>query len=105
MPYVIETWDKPGSQTVRAEHRPAHLAFLATHAAKLLACGAKLHDDGSDMGGGIYVLDTEDRNEAEAFIAADAVADFSRADHDQALHWIARTSGVPMTTDQLLEVL
>jgi bifunctional isochorismate lyase/aryl carrier protein len=33
------------------------------------------------------------------------VADFSRADHDQALHWIARTSGVPMTTDQLLEVL
>lgn len=71
MPYVIETWDKPGSQTVRAEHRPAHLAFLATHAAKLLACGAKLHDDGSDMGGGIYVLDTEDRNEAEAFIAAD----------------------------------
>ena len=37
--------------------------------------------------------------------AADAVADFSRADHDQALHWIARTSGVPMTTDQLLEVL
>jgi uncharacterized protein len=71
MPYVIETWDKPGSQAIRAEHRPAHLVFLAQHAAKLLVCGAKLHDDGSDMGGGIYVLDTEDRNEAEAFIAAD----------------------------------
>ena len=37
--------------------------------------------------------------------AADAVADFSRADHDQALHWIARTCGVPMTTGQLLEAL
>ena len=45
------------------------------------------------------------QRDIEAFIAADAVADFSRADHDQALHWIARTSGVPMTTDQLLEAL
>ncbi|AWH53652.1 2,3-dihydro-2,3-dihydroxybenzoate synthetase [Stenotrophomonas sp. ESTM1D_MKCIP4_1] len=45
------------------------------------------------------------QRDIEAFIAADAVADFSRADHDQALHWIARTSGVPMTTDHLLEVL
>ncbi len=45
------------------------------------------------------------QRDIEAFIAADAVADFSRADHDQALHWIARTSGVPLTTDQLLEVL
>jgi len=71
MPYVIETWDKPDSQAVRAEHRPAHLAFLAQHASKLLACGAKLHDDGSDLGGGIYVLDTEERAEADAFIAAD----------------------------------
>ncbi|MGE6333299.1 isochorismatase family protein, partial [Stenotrophomonas sp. NPDC077659] len=45
------------------------------------------------------------QRDIEAFIAADAVADFSRADHDQALQWIARTSGVPMTTDPLLEVL
>jgi len=45
------------------------------------------------------------QRDIEAFIAADAVADFSRADHDQALHWIARTCGVPMTTDQLLERL
>ncbi|WMJ71535.1 isochorismatase family protein [Stenotrophomonas sp. 24(2023)] len=45
------------------------------------------------------------QRDIEAFIAADAVADFSRADHDQALHWIARTCGVPMTTDQLLEAL
>jgi len=45
------------------------------------------------------------QRDIEAFLAADAVADFSRADHDQALHWIARTSGVPMTTAQLLEVL
>jgi bifunctional isochorismate lyase/aryl carrier protein len=45
------------------------------------------------------------QRDIEAFIAADAVADFSRADHDQALLWIARTCGVPLTTDHLLERL
>jgi uncharacterized protein len=71
MPYVIETWDKTDGAATRASARPAHLDFLAANADKLIACGAKLHDDGSDMGGGIYVLDTEDRAEADAFIAAD----------------------------------
>ncbi|PXW25638.1 YciI family protein [Paraburkholderia caballeronis] len=77
MPYVIETWDKPGSQAVRAGARPAHLEYLAEHGARLLACGAKLDDDGRDLGGGLYVLDTEDRRDAEAFIAADP---FTQAD-------------------------
>ncbi len=45
------------------------------------------------------------QRDIEAFIAADAVADFSRADHDLALHLIARTCGVPLTTDQLLKAL
>lgn len=45
------------------------------------------------------------QRDIETFIAADAVADFSRADHDHALYWIARTCGVAMTTDQLLERL
>lgn len=71
MPYIIETWDKPDSKAIRASARPAHLEFLAKHAEKLLACGAKLDDDGVDLGGGIYVLDTDDRAEAEAFIASD----------------------------------
>lgn len=41
----------------------------------------------------------------EPFIIADATADFSREDHMAALRWIARTCGVPLTTDQLLEKL
>lgn len=71
MPYHIETWDKPQHQQRRQELRPAHLAFLAQHAAQLLACGAKLNDDGSDAGGGIYILDTEDRAQAQRFIEQD----------------------------------
>ena len=45
------------------------------------------------------------QRDIETFIAADAVADFSRADHDMALAWIARTCGVPLATDRLLEIL
>ncbi len=41
----------------------------------------------------------------EPFLVADAVADFSRADHDLALQWIADCCGVPMTTTELLEIL
>ena len=71
MPYIIETFDKPHHQAVRQQHRPAHLDFLAQNAQLLLACGAKLHDDGSDLGGGLYVVDLDTREAAQAFIAAD----------------------------------
>jgi uncharacterized protein len=71
MPYIIETFDKPDHESVRRAHRAEHLAFLAGSAGRLLACGAKLNDDGSDRGGGLYIVDTEERAEAEALIAAD----------------------------------
>jgi len=71
MAYLIETFDKPDSLALRKTLRSAHLAFLEEHAQLLLACGAKLHDDGADLGGGIYVLDVGTRQEAEAFIAKD----------------------------------
>jgi uncharacterized protein YciI len=37
----------------------------------LLACGAKLSDDGNSASGGVYLLDVETREEAEHFIAND----------------------------------
>ena len=77
MPYMIETFDKPNRQELRKQTRNEHLDYLAAHAAKLLACGAKLNDDGSDAGGGIYIVDVETRAEAEQFIAADP---FSKVD-------------------------
>ncbi|MET0185135.1 YciI family protein [Schauerella aestuarii] len=71
MPYLIETFDKPGHQDVRKGARAAHLEFLERNKAKLLACGAKLADDGTDLGGGIYIVDVDSRAEAEALIAED----------------------------------
>lgn len=71
VPYIIETFDKPGHQHVRQATRAAHLAFLAEHQALLLACGAKLDDDGKDLGGGLYLVALDSREEAQRFIEAD----------------------------------
>lgn len=77
MPYLIETFDKPGSLALRQAHRAEHLKFLDEHKHLLLACGAKLHDDGTDLGGGLYVVDVDSREAAERLIQADP---FYRAD-------------------------
>ncbi|WP_417282809.1 YciI family protein [Comamonas sp.] len=70
MPYLIETFDKPDHQAVRQAHRPAHLDFLSAHQHLLLACGAKLDDEGKDLGGGLYVVDLDTRQAAQDFIEA-----------------------------------
>ena len=71
MPYHIETFDKPDHAAMRKDLRDVHLAYLNEHMALLLACGAKLDDAGESAGGGIYIVDVEQRSEAEAFIEAD----------------------------------
>jgi len=71
MPFLIETFDKPDHQALRLEVRPAHLDYLDANANLLLACGAKLSDDGATASGGIYLVDLESREEAERFIQAD----------------------------------
>ena len=76
MPYVIQTLDKEGHAHVRAEWRPEHLEYLDKHKDKLLAAGAIIDDDGTGGHGGVIIVDTDDRQEAEDFIANDP---FSRA--------------------------
>lgn len=45
------------------------------------------------------------QRDIETFFAADALADFSRAEHDMAITWVAGRCGVPMTTDAILDRL
>lgn len=71
MPYVIQTKDKPGHLDLRNEHRTVHLEYLKANKHKLLAAGAVIDDDGTGGHGGIIIVDTEDRKEAEQFIAND----------------------------------
>lgn len=45
------------------------------------------------------------QRDIEPFLAADALADFSRAEHDMALNWAAGRCGVPMATGDLIAAL
>jgi len=71
VPFIIETFDKPDHQAVRKAARAAHLEFLDQNKTLLLACGAKLADDGSDLGGGLYVVELDTREAAQSFIESD----------------------------------
>lgn len=71
MPYMIETFDKPDSADLRQELRPLHLQYLEEQKKLLLACGAKLQDDGSTGNGSFYIVDVDTREEAQAFIDGD----------------------------------
>lgn len=74
MPYMIDTFDKPDTGELRQKLRPAHLDYLEQNKKLLLACGAKLLDDGVTGTGSFYILDVETREEAQAFIDADPFA-------------------------------
>jgi len=71
MPYAILTQDKPGTAQLRADTRATHLEYLTAHKDLLLAAGALIEDDGTGGKGGILIVDTDDRQEAERFIAND----------------------------------
>ncbi|MDH5579406.1 MAG: YciI family protein [Betaproteobacteria bacterium] len=71
MPYAIMTTDKPDGAELRAKVRDTHIQYLTANMGKLLAAGALTADDGTGGHGGVLIVDTEDRKEAEAFIAND----------------------------------
>ncbi|MDT8895738.1 YciI family protein [Halomonas sp. I1] len=71
MPFLIETHDKHGHHELRLATRDEHLAYLDSRVERLIACGAKLSDDGKRAHGGIYLVAVESRQEARDFIEAD----------------------------------
>ena len=71
MPYAIQTRDKAGSEKIRSDNRAAHLEYLTERKDLILAGGAVTNDDGTGGHGGIIIIDTDDRAEAERFVAED----------------------------------
>ncbi len=71
MPYLVETHHRPDTEDTRNKLRSEHLAYLDANVAKLLAAGAKLNDDASVAPGSFYIVDAEDRADAEAFMNAE----------------------------------
>lgn len=87
MPYLVETWDRDDAGSLRLDTRTEHLGYLDANAHLLLACGAKLDDAGEVASGGIYLLDLESRDEAEAFIAADPFSQVGLFDRVVVTRW------------------
>jgi Uncharacterized protein conserved in bacteria len=87
MAYLIETWDRPDAGTLRADTRDEHLGYLDAHVELLLACGAKLDDAGEVASGGIYLLDVDSRDAAEAFIAADPFSRVGLFERVDVIRW------------------
>ncbi|WP_417247283.1 YciI family protein [Celeribacter sp.] len=71
MPWMVETYDKFDCAELRNRIRPAHLNYLEAHKGILLACGAKIDDEGKAASGGLYLLDLETREDAQSFIEQD----------------------------------
>ena len=71
MPYALIFKDKPDSHELRTKLRPPHLDYLTENKARILAGGALIGDDGTGGSGGVIIVDTDDRAEAEAFAAND----------------------------------
>ena len=76
MPYLIYAIDHDGMHETREKLRGNHREHLASAGTKLLAAGALLDDDGMTVIGGLSILDTVDREEAQRFADADP---YSRA--------------------------
>ena len=71
MPYVILMTDKPDSAKLRADTRAVHVEYLDANKHMLLAAGALIEDDGTGGNASMYIVDTDDRAEAERFYKGD----------------------------------
>jgi uncharacterized protein YciI len=69
VPYVIITKDKPGSLALRNEVRAVLIDYLDDTQLRLLAAFALIEEDGCGGSGGVIIVDSADRKEAEDFIA------------------------------------
>lgn len=74
MHFVIYCTDKPDHMDVRLAARPDHVDYLNAHADKIVAAGPTTTDDGEAMTGSVLVMEFDDREEAEAWAAADPYA-------------------------------
>jgi uncharacterized protein YciI len=67
MPYLIYARDSEGMDMQREQIRDAHREHLRSIGDKLLTSGALIDEDGITVIGGLSLIDTDDRLEAEKF--------------------------------------
>ena len=67
MLYIIYQEDGPGSPALRAEHKPAHFAYLEEHQDMLVLGGAMLADDDKARIGSVLIINVPKRAAADRF--------------------------------------
>lgn len=67
MPYLIYARDFENMEVLREQIRDAHREHLRSIGDKLLVSGALLDEDGITVIGGLSLIDTDFRSEAEKF--------------------------------------
>lgn len=90
MPYLIYALDLPGMEQKRESARQAHRDFLKSYGAKVLASGALLDEDGKTIIGGVSLVDTDSRVEAERFAYDDPYAKAGIRDQTSIHRWRKR---------------
>ncbi len=70
MLFALICTDRPASLDLRLATRPAHMAYLATYADRVVQGGPLLDPDGRPCGS-LLLIDVEDRAAAEGFAASD----------------------------------
>ena len=70
--YALICFDRPGSAPLRDVHRIAHMAYLEANVGRIVLAGPLKAEDGVASTGAIFILDVATREDAEAFVDADA---------------------------------
>jgi len=90
MPFLIYANDYEGNEEVRENLRDAHREHIKSAGKKILASGALLADDKITVIGGVSLLDTESREEAEKFAFEDPLEKAGIREKTLVLRWRRR---------------
>ncbi|MBV8100695.1 MAG: YciI family protein [Verrucomicrobia bacterium] len=71
MLFVIFCLDRPEHEAVRLQHYEAHKAYLANASHKTIMSGPLVTDDDKTMIGSFFLVEAEDRQALERFVAND----------------------------------
>jgi hypothetical protein len=71
MRFFVYRIDKPGTEALRRQTRPAHLDYSATLGEALVFAGPTMRDDGKTMDASVWIIEAASMEEAERITAAD----------------------------------
>ncbi len=71
MLFYIYRADKPGTEALRMDTRPAHLEWAKTLGKTLVFAGPTLTDDGEKMTGSVWIIEADSRDHADRITATD----------------------------------